>query len=304
MQLKQKIKIYFRALRLERWPRSLAILPGVFAAFVVVPLGWEHLISWQSFLGLILAFFLTWIVSTVNYIINEITDAPYDIHHPTKKERPFVRKEVKEKVLWLIALLLIILSYLLSAVFFTLKFQLALVLLLVAGVLYNVKPVRFKDIPYFDSTVESANNPIRFLIGWHLFCQDFPPVSLLLGWWGFGNFLMIGKRVAEKKFLTAEQSSSYRRSLSRCSLRGLFRFMILNALFMLLMIIIFFRRINFFAGYWLLPLIVVFLGIFIKKSLQDRETAEEPEQLLKNPYFALYSLLLLLLFVFIYFFRR
>ena len=33
------------------------------------------------------------------------------------------------------------------------------------------------------------------------------------------------------------------------------------------------------------------------KSIQDRDAAEEPEKQLKNPYFALYTLFLLVIFV-------
>ena len=36
------------------------------------------------------------------------------------------------------------------------------------GVVYNVKPLRSKDLPIFDVLSESVNNPIRFLIGWYL----------------------------------------------------------------------------------------------------------------------------------------
>ncbi|MCX6558360.1 MAG: hypothetical protein NTW95_13175 [Candidatus Aminicenantes bacterium] len=33
------------------------------------------------------------------------------------------------------------------------------------------------------------------------------------------------------------------------------------------------------------------------KSIQDRDAAEEPEKLLKNPYFAIYTVFLLLVFI-------
>ena len=45
--------------------------------------------------------------------------------------------------------------------------------LLLAGILYNVPPLRFKDIPYLYSTMESANNPIRFLVGWYVLAKLF-----------------------------------------------------------------------------------------------------------------------------------
>jgi hypothetical protein len=46
-----------------------------------------------------------------------------------------------------------------------------------------------------------------------------------------------------------------------------------------------------------LPFIVFYLVIFMFKSIQDRDAAEEPEKQLKNPYFALYTLFLLVVFL-------
>jgi len=45
------------------------------------------------------------------------------------------------------------------------------------------------------------------------------------------------------------------------------------------------------------------LFMFMKKSIQDIEGAEEPERLLKNPYFAFYTLFLAVIFVLAYIFR-
>jgi hypothetical protein len=41
----------------------------------------------------------------------------------------------------------------------------------------------------------------------------------------------------------------------------------------------------------------------MKKSLQDIEGAEEPEKLLKNPYFAFYTLFLVAIFILAYIFK-
>jgi 4-hydroxybenzoate polyprenyltransferase len=160
-----------------------------------------------------------------------------------------------------------------------------------------------KDIPYLDSSLESANNPIRFLIGWYVLATPFPPLSLLLSWWAFGNFLMVGKRVAEKKFLTAAESSAYRLSLNRYSIRGLVTFMIVNGLLFLAMFVIFILRLNLKTFLYMLPFILFYLIIFMIKSIQDRDAAEEPEKLLKNPYFAIYTIFLLVIFVIAFWLR-
>jgi 4-hydroxybenzoate polyprenyltransferase len=242
-------------------------------------------------------------ISTANYIINEITDAPFDAFHPGKKHRPLVQNEISVKVLLTGWLLLVIVALVLAQALYNLAFVLSLGALLLAGILYNVPPLRTKDVPYLDSTLESANNPIRFLIGWYVLAAEFPPLSLLLAWWAFGNFLMVGKRVAEKKFLTDEESSAYRLSLKRYSVNGLVVFMIFNGLLFLAMFVIFVLRLHLKTFLYTLPFILFYLIFFMVKSIQDRDAAEEPEKLLKNPYFAIYTIFLLVIFIIAFWLR-
>src|SRR5438309_2292720 len=52
--------------------------------------------------------------------------------------------------------------------------------LLVMGCIYNIPPVRSKDLPYADVLSESINNPLRLMLGWFAVAPgDFPPASLL-----------------------------------------------------------------------------------------------------------------------------
>lgn len=301
---KIKFKLYVDSLRLERWPRSLAIIPGFIAVFVLNP-QWVKTIAYVDLtMKLLLAFILTLFISTANYIVNEITDAPHDAYHPSKKHRPLVNNQISSKVLMALWLLLVIISigcaYL---VYKNIAFLFSLLALLVAGILYNVKPIRMKDIPFLDSTLESANNPIRFLIGWHIVTINFPPVSLLLAWWAFGNFLMVGKRVAEKKFLTEKESAGYRLSLKKYKLKGLIIFMHTSAFVFIAAFCWFALESKLNSFLFSIPFILVYLIMFMKKSLQDIEGAEEPEKLLKNPYFAFYTLFLVTVFILAYIFK-
>ncbi|MCP5047181.1 MAG: UbiA family prenyltransferase [bacterium] len=299
-----KIKLYIDSLRLERWPRSLAIIPGFIAYLVLTPDALKGADYPDMLLRLFVAFLLTLFISTANYIINEITDAPHDAYHPSKKHRPLVNNQISIKILMTLWALLVAVSMVTAYLFYqNTYFLIGLTALLIAGILYNVPPVRVKDIPYLDSTLESANNPIRFLIGWHILAVSFPPVSLLLSWWAFGNFLMVGKRVAEKKFLTAEESHGYRRSLRKYKLHSLIIFMRVNALIFLLTFAWFAVESKLNSFLYSIPFIVFYLFMFMKKSVQDIEGAEEPEKLLKNPYFALYTLFLAAIFILAYIFK-
>ena len=69
------------------------------------------------------------------------------------------------------------------------------------GILYNIRPIRLKNIPYIDVISESFNNPVRFLIGWFVVVKsEFPSVLILLATWSIGAVLMTAKRYDELKF--------------------------------------------------------------------------------------------------------
>ena len=288
---------YIRAMRLDRWPRSLAIYVGSAAFFFLHRHSLADLSLVEIVLRSVCAFMLTWAISTANYIINEIADAPFDIHHPTKQNRPLIRGEIRKSTLILGALLLSAASLLLADIYFPPSFFFSLLALLIAGFIYNIKPIRTKDIPFLDSVSESANNPIRFLIGWFAFAPTLliPPLSLLLCWWSFGNFLMVAKRLSEYRLLR-DKAGAYRRSLSRYSRNSLLIGMALSTLVFFVTYFLFALSFQLQSFLFLSPLVFVYFFIFFRKTLREREVMEEPERLLKNPAFALYTLVIALAF--------
>jgi 4-hydroxybenzoate polyprenyltransferase len=294
---------YIKAMRLERWPRSLAIFSGIAAFFFLhretVSSFSVFDFAWRS----LLAFLLTWAISTANYIINEIADAPFDIHHPSKRNRPLVKGEIKKIPFLLYGIILSIISLALAYFLFSLPFFFSLLLLLLAGFLYNIKPFRTKDVPFLDSISESANNPIRFLIGWFSFSSPhlFPPLSLLLCWWIFGNFLMISKRLSEFRLLK-DKAVNYRLSLSKYTTRSLILGIVLSALFFFIGYFVFAFQYKLESFIYLSPLVFFYFFLFFWKTLKEKEVMEEPERLLKHPKFTIYTFLLILLFFLTYFF--
>ena len=254
---------YVKAMRLGRWPRSLAIFVGSAAFFFIHR---EYLAASDPLsIGLRcgIIFLLTWAISTANYIINEIADAPFDIHHPTKQHRPLISGEISKKTLILGALLLSALSLGIAYFYFSLSFFFSLLALLIAGFVYNIKPIRTKDIPFLDSVSESANNPIRFFIGWFAFAspQIFPPVSLLLCWWSFGNFLMVAKRLSEFRLLQ-DKAGDYRLSLSRYSRNSLLVGMALSAFVFFFTYFSFALSLQLQSFLYLSPLVFLYFFIF------------------------------------------
>jgi len=296
------MKAYYKAMRLERWPRSFAIFVGSAAFFFLnkdfLALGHVSHILAQAFFS----FLLTWAISTANYIINEIVDVPYDIHHPTKRFRPLVKGEINKYFFLSIGIVLTLSSLSLAFIFFSRAFFFSLLSLLLAGFIYNLRPIRTKDIPFLDSISESANNPIRFFIGWYAFASlsKVPPLSLLLCWWAFGNFLMIAKRLSEFRLLR-EEAGKYRASLGKYSKNALLIGMIVSALFFFVTYFYFAVTFKLQSLFLLSPFILFFLLLIFRKTLQEKEVMEEPERLIKHPKFFIYTIFLFLCFLISFF---
>ena len=84
------------------------------------------------------------------------------------------------------------------------------------GTIYNIPPVRSKDLPYLDVLSESINNPIRMAMGWYMTgASGPPPLSILLAYWMFGAYLMAIKRLAEYRTIAdAARAAAYRKSFA------------------------------------------------------------------------------------------
>ncbi|MEW5902697.1 MAG: UbiA family prenyltransferase, partial [Acidobacteriota bacterium] len=210
---------------------------------------------------------------------------------------PLIQGEIKKMPFVLVGIALTAASFLFAWTAFSRAFVVSLLALLVAGFIYNVRPVRTKDIPFLDSISESANNPIRFLIGWHAFAPPdlFPPASLLFSWWSFGNFLMTAKRLSEFRLLK-EKAADYRLSHKRYSPKLLLFGMVSSAAVFLASFFYFVlahRLRNFLVT---TPVLLLYLFLFFRKTLEEQEIMEEPESLLRNRGIALVTIVLLALF--------
>ena len=203
------MKKYIKIARPDHWVKNAFILPGVIIAVLMTRPAFSAEYIWKFILG----FFSTCFIASANYVINEWLDAEFDKFHPTKKNRPVVSENMKFPLVMLEYVICIILGILL-ALPINKPFLLMEIWLLIMGVLYNVKPIRTKDIPYLDVLSESINNMIRLLIGWFIINSEFqPPSSILIGYWFAGAFLMATKRFAEYRMIgDPERAGLYRKS--------------------------------------------------------------------------------------------
>ncbi len=203
------MKKYIKIARPDHWVKNAFILPGVVLAVLMIKPGFSTAYIWKFILG----FFSTCFIASANYVINEWLDAEFDKFHPTKKNRPVVSENMKFSLVMLEYAICIIIGIAL-ALPINRPFLIVEIWLLVMGVIYNVKPMRSKDIPYLDVLSESINNMIRLLIGWFIIDSQFqPPSSILIGYWFAGAFLMATKRFAEYRMIgDPERAGLYRKS--------------------------------------------------------------------------------------------
>lgn len=200
---------YIKIARPDDWIKNVFVLPGVILAWFFDP----GLFSWRDLGKVGLGLAAMCLIASSYYVLNEILDAEKDRHHPVKCFRPIPMGEVRLSLAWaeyaVLGLAGLGLSFGID-----IRFGLAALALWIMGALYNVPPVRLKDVPYADVLSESVNNPLRMALGWYSTgCDLLPPLTVLLSYWMFGAFLMAVKRLAEyRKIGNAEVAANYRKS--------------------------------------------------------------------------------------------
>lgn len=204
------MKKYIKIARPDHWVKNAFILPGIVIAFLLT----DYSISVSQFvMRFICGFIATCFIASANYVINEWLDAEFDKFHPTKKYRPVVSENMKFSLVMLEYAICIVLGVGFSLLV-NIPFLVVELILLFMGVVYNVKPLRTKDIVYLDVISESVNNMLRLLLGWFIVSDSLiPPSSILIGYWFAGAFLMATKRFAEYRMIgDPEKAGLYRKS--------------------------------------------------------------------------------------------
>jgi decaprenyl-phosphate phosphoribosyltransferase len=284
---------YLKIARPDHWLKNIFILFGhVVAWALALDFQWDMKLVGVALLSLIPACF----IASANYILNEILDAPFDAMHPTKKHRGIPAGKVKVVWLWWLKAMFIALAFLLAWWWgFNWAYQAALGLLLLSGVVYNVRPLRLKDRAFLDVIAESFNNPIRLWLGYYALtdAHHVPPLSIVLAWWFFGALLMTGKRYSEFRFIgDAELSGRYRRSFQTYTEQSLILAMITHA-----NLFCFCTGVAMAVYPVLNNLVLVFPGIvlaviaYFRHAMKPETARLEPEQLLKNPWIIICTLI-------------
>jgi len=205
------VRGHLRIARLDHWVKNVFVLPGIVVAASID----RSVLNSRLPLHIIIGLLSVCLISSSNYVINEILDAPFDRAHPSKRMRPVPSGQVNLPLAYAQWIALMIAGIGLSLLIST-PFVLTMMGLWVMGCVYNLPPVRSKDVPYLDVLSESLNNPLRMLAGWYLTTTGLlPPASLLTSYWMIGCYFMAIKRFAEyRDFNDSASSVSYRKSFS------------------------------------------------------------------------------------------
>ncbi|MCR5735559.1 MAG: UbiA prenyltransferase family protein [Lachnospiraceae bacterium] len=299
------LKNYIKIARPDHWIKNAFILPGVAIGLLLS----DDAFSADTVLKLFAGFFATCFIASANYVINEWLDAEFDRFHPTKKNRPVVSENMKFSLVMAEYAICIIIGVALSLLV-NRYFLYTELWLLIMGVLYNVKPIRTKDIPYLDVLSESINNMIRLLLGWFIITvKTIPPSSVLIGYWFAGAFLMATKRFAEYRMIgDPEKAGLYRRSFKFYSEQSLLISSFFYALCSTFFIGIFMikYRIEYLVG---MPFIFGLFCFYLYISFKPDSAVQKPEKLYREKNLLIYlavliTVLIILTFVDIPFLNR
>ena len=200
--------------RFDHWTKNVFAAPGVLmAAKGATDLNSDT--AWRVAIG----FVSLGLIASSNYVLNELLDAPFDINHPTKRNRPVPAGRVNIPLAYVQWLLTMAGGIGLGMVVGT-PFAITMAALWIMGIAYNVPPLRTKDKPFVDVLSESVNNPIRLLAGWFMVIPiasktNFAPASLLLSYWMIGCYFMALKRFAEYRTIgDDDRAAQYRKSFA------------------------------------------------------------------------------------------
>jgi decaprenyl-phosphate phosphoribosyltransferase len=298
LEARPTLRGHVKIARADHWIKNVFVLPGIVVAVSIDRATLTSALPWHILIGLL----SVCLVTSSNYVLNELLDASYDLEHPTKKRRPVPTGEVSIPLAYVEWIALMIAGTALALVI-SISFALTLLALWLMACVYNVSPIRSKDLPYVDVLTESVNNPLRMLAGWYITSTTvIPPASLLISYWMVGCYFMAIKRFAEyRDFTDAARSAAYRKS-----------FAYYNEARLLVSIMFYASQGMLFFGAFIMryrlelilsfPMVALVMAVYLSLAFKGDSAVQRPEVLYREPRLmaavvSCAALMLLLLFV-------
>lgn len=284
---------YLKIMRLDHWIKQFFVVPGLVCAVFML----NKTINVDIIIKFIIGFLGVCCIASSNYTINEYLDAKFDKYHPIKKNRSLVDSSINKTIVISMWLGLMIIGICLGC-FINCSFISMQIFLWIMGIVYNVKPIRSKDIPILDVLTESINNAIRLLLGWFIIsASTIPPSSLILGYWFVGAFLMNTKRYAEYKMIDDKKTAKlYRKSFGFYTENSLIICSLFYAMISIFFIGIFLIKYK-IELLLLIPFLIGLFCYYFLLALRKNSAVQSPEKLYKEKGLMLYCILLIILFI-------
>jgi 4-hydroxybenzoate polyprenyltransferase len=270
---------HIQVARIDHWFKNVFVVPGIIAAVGVDP---KH-VAKDLALRIVLGGISVCLVASSNYVINEVLDAPTDRAHPVKFARPVPSGLVNIPLAYLQWLALMMAGVWVGHLLGT-GFALTMIGLWVMGCIYNIPPIRSKDLPYVDVLSEAVNNPLRLLAGWLIAgTASVAPASLLLSYWMVGCYFMAMKRFAEWRHIgDPARAAAYRRSFAFYTEERLLVAIVFYASAAMLFLGAFIMRyrLELILSF---PFIALAMAMYLVVALRPDSAVQRPEGLYREP---------------------
>jgi decaprenyl-phosphate phosphoribosyltransferase len=273
------IKGHIQIARFDHWVKNVFVLPGIVIPLTFEPFNWSFSLLWRITIGIL----SLGLVASSNYVINELMDAPFDRFHPSKSSRPVVQGRISIPLAYLEWILLGLAGLALALRVSTYLFWTDAVLWGM-GCIYNIPPIRTKDVPFIDVLSESLNNPLRLLAGWFIVTTSvIPPASLLLCYWMVGCYFMGLKRFSEYRQINDHETAAhYRKSFANYNEISL----LTSVMFYAATAMLFFGA--FIMRYRLelilsFPFVALVMAVYLRLAFDRDSVVQRPEGLYRQP---------------------
>jgi len=279
VEIRERIIAHLRIMRLDHSIKQIFIVPGIVLAMAMTGSSLSPKLAARILIGLA----ASTLIACSNYVINEILDAPFDRLHPIKKNRPAASGLVHlgwGYAQWIVMML----AGMALGAQLGRGFLMSAAALWIMGCIYNIQPVRSKDIPYIDVLSESINNPLRFCLGWYsVVIAVLPPASLLVSYWMLGCYFMSLKRFSEYRQIgDPAAAAGYRTSFRWYSEESLLN----SATFYAAACMLFFGafmmryRIELIFSF---PVVAWLMAVYFSLSFRHESAVQNPQRLYREP---------------------
>jgi decaprenyl-phosphate phosphoribosyltransferase len=152
------------------------------------------------------------------------------------------------------------------------------------GIVYNVRPLRSKDVAYVDVLSEAVNNALRMLAGWFIGSSiSVAPASLLLSYWMVGCYFMAIKRYAEYREIgDVSAAAAYRKSFAYYTPERLIVSIMFygSAAMLFLGAFVMRYRLELILAF---PLVALVMAMYLDLSFKEDSAVQRPEGLYREP---------------------